>query len=219
MSIIDTTTNTTSSAYQTNVSSSSVSSSDDNTVNTTDSNTEQKTTTDVELSTRAQKIQALSEEFFPGGPKTVVISDAFIERLHEYGLIGDEDAQQLSASLASSSSSSLDEEIPLDTLADDLKTLISYLEQEQADEGDTNTLSKAVEIIESFDSFSSSSAELTSLRQEVGNLKNSDLEPALTQAQQNTLTDLETTLSVAAKLSPENVSSDQINHYLDILKL
>lgn len=69
------------SAYQTNVSNSSATSKGQTSTNGIETNTEQQTNPTVELSTRAQKIQALGEEFFPGGAKTIVISESFIERL------------------------------------------------------------------------------------------------------------------------------------------
>lgn len=101
-----------------------------------------------------------------------------------------------------------------------MKTLVDYLEQvEEVDVENIKTLNRALEIVESFDSFSSNTGELTSLLTEVRSIKNSDTGQSLNQQQQSTLTDLETTLSIAAKLSPESVSSEKISHYLDILKL
>ena len=48
----------------------------------------------VTISPRAEKIKMLNEEFFPSGPKSVQITPAFIQRLNEYELISDADAQK-----------------------------------------------------------------------------------------------------------------------------
>lgn len=49
----------------------------------------------VEISTRAQKIQKLNEEFFAAGPQAFKVSAAFIDRLEEYGLISANEAKDL----------------------------------------------------------------------------------------------------------------------------
>ncbi|MEH6473698.1 MAG: hypothetical protein V7752_20945 [Halopseudomonas sp.] len=55
----------------------------------------------VELSTRAQKIQKLNEEFFSAGPLSVSITPEFIARLTEYGFLSTDQASNLSPSVAS----------------------------------------------------------------------------------------------------------------------
>ncbi len=49
----------------------------------------------VEISTRAQKIQKLNEEFFAAGPRAFKVTAEFIDRLQEYGLLSASAAKQL----------------------------------------------------------------------------------------------------------------------------
>lgn len=48
----------------------------------------------VSISPRAEKIQKLNEEFFPSGAQSVKITPDFIQRLNDYELISDSDAQK-----------------------------------------------------------------------------------------------------------------------------
>ncbi len=210
-------TSTVSSALQNSVSNTTTDKTSDSSTTTATSDSQVATTSDVELSTRAQKIQALSEEFFPGGPDTIVITDAFIERLKEYGLISSDDAQTLTASLGSTTDA--ESTIPLDTLATEVKSLISYLEEQQAEEETIDTLNSALAVIENFDSFSSNTTELNTLLNEVDVIQAAASEQGFSQAQQTTLDDLDTALSIATKLSPDSVTADKVNHYLEVLKL
>lgn len=172
---------------------------------------------DVSLSTRAQKIQALNEEFFPSGPSSVTISSEFIERLKEYGLISSEDAQQLTSSLTDNSDG--EDTITLEKLSAETQDLISVLQQVEGTQNAANTLKEAQDVINSFDQFNSSTTELNNLSDSIKQFRLSSTADTLSASQQQTLKELELTLSVAAKLNPDTVSSAVINQYLAVNEL
>ncbi len=58
----------------------------------------------VQISSRAQNIQKLNEEFFSHGFQSFTISQSFIDRIEEYSLITAEEASNLSANVISSDS-------------------------------------------------------------------------------------------------------------------
>ncbi len=60
---------------------------------TTGINTDKADT--VKISTRAEKIQKLNEEFFAAGPRAFQVTPEFINRLEEYGLITANEADKL----------------------------------------------------------------------------------------------------------------------------
>ena len=49
------------------------------------------------LSSRSQKLNAISNEFFSQGNFTQIDSTALIERVHEYGLMNDDEYEQLTS--------------------------------------------------------------------------------------------------------------------------
>jgi ATP-dependent Lon protease len=69
--------------------------------------TEETTTTqpeadkksEVQISTRAQKLQKLEQEFFPGGYLSLEITPEFVQRLQDYGFISAAQAENLPESL------------------------------------------------------------------------------------------------------------------------
>ncbi|GAB6042946.1 hypothetical protein [Endothiovibrio diazotrophicus] len=165
----------------------------------------------VELSTRAQKIRLLNEEFFPGGPSTVQISPAFVERLQEYGLISGADAKRLGADLEDTQ--------PEGTLGD-ISTFIDgfvdKLTEENPDDGFIDTLKSAQSLIDHFDDPRSadSGTAIPTLSAQINQYLASDRGQSLDEQETHALKQLNLALTIADKMTPATRSSQKINQYL-----
>jgi len=169
----------------------------------------------VELSTRAQKIQKLNEEFFPAGPQSVKITPAFIERLKEYGFISSDEASKLSPSVASS------DEGPANTLGELSHFIDLFSSEVKASDPENSlitTLQKAKSIINNFDGSkpSSMASDIKTVTAELNQYSKSTEAQTLSNDDKSSLDQLELALKIADKLNPENLSSSKINDYLSV---
>lgn len=170
----------------------------------------------LELSTRAQKIQKLNEEFFPAGAQSVKITPAFIERLNEYGFISNDEAIKLSPSIASS------DEVPARTLGE-LSSFIDRFSDDMKESNPDNslitTLQKAKSIIHNFDGSkpSSMASDIKTVTAELNQYSKSTAAQTLSDDEKTSLNQLELALKIADKMNPENLSSSKINDYLSVL--
>ncbi|MEH6651376.1 MAG: hypothetical protein V7707_15220 [Motiliproteus sp.] len=169
----------------------------------------------VELSTRAQKIQKLNEEFFSAGPNSVSITPEFIARLTEYGFLSTDEASKLSPSVASS------DESPSNTLGE-LSTFIDRFSNDMKATDPENslvhTLQKAKSIIQNIDGSNPSSlaSDIKTVGAELNQYLNSNAGQTLSDEDKTSLNQLEVALKIADKLNPENLSSSKINGYLSV---
>ncbi|WP_428242244.1 hypothetical protein [Gynuella sp.] len=170
----------------------------------------------VELSTRAQKIQKLNEEFFPTGPKNFTLSRAFIERLNEYGLISDSEASSLGDTLSTSSDN--DDTAALDTLTEDVTSLIERLKEQDTDNALIEPLQQALDVIDSFDSYQAtgSSESISTILTNLNYYQSAAESGDLNDSDAKTLNQLKLALKVADKLSPSTLSSEKVSSYLAI---
>ena len=170
----------------------------------------------IELSTRAQKIQKLNEEFFSGGPQSLKITPAFIERLKEYGFLSAEEASKLSPTSVSDN-----EELTgtLGELTDFIDRFNSQLKDVDSNDSLIITLQKAKSIINNFDGSTPSTmaTDIKTVTAELSQYRNSEAAGSLSEEDQKSLKQLELTLKIADKLNPENLSSQKVNHYLSVL--
>tara|TARA_R110002167_G_scaffold47812_3_gene141318 strand:- start:5770 stop:6411 length:642 start_codon:yes stop_codon:yes gene_type:complete len=168
---------------------------------------------DIKLSSRAQKIQMLNEEFFPGGPSSVTITSEFIQRLHEYGFISESEANDLGSNSAATENESSG---TLGALSAEIKSISKRLD---SDSDLTDILSRADAIINNLDGSNPSSltnniklvdAELNAY------LGRADAEQ-LTASEKNSMDNLSLVLTIADKLNPNNLTSQKLNSYLSFM--
>ncbi len=169
----------------------------------------------VVVSTRAQNIQKLNEEFFASGVKEFTVTATFIQRLQEYNLISTSEASALTNNTATSTSNSENE--ALDTLTNKTTSLIDQLGDE--DDDLSQSLTNALEILSRIDSLfdKPSVTEINEINNEITYFKSSEVTDELSPAQTKTLNELSLTLSVIEKLSPNTLNSNVVNQYLENL--
>ena len=168
----------------------------------------------VSLSTRAQKIQKLNEEFFSGGPRSVKITPEFIERLYEYGFINAEQAEKLGAkSLASGPTGTLGE------LSSFIDEFTSQLIKEDPENSFIEVLNEAKSIIANFDRVQSSenAANITTVSAQISQFLSSQQAESLSAQHKRAIEQLDMALTIADRLSPSQLSSEKINNYLSIV--
>lgn len=170
----------------------------------------------VELSSRAQKVQKLNEEFFPAGPQSVKITPAFIERLTEYGFLSKDEASKLSPVAATSDESSTR------TLGELTQFIDRFSDEMKAADPENSlitTLQKSKSIINNFDGAKPSSManDIKTVTAELIQYSNSTAAQSLNRGDQASFDQLELALKIADKLNPESLSSRKVNDYLSVL--
>ena len=170
----------------------------------------------IELSTRAQKIQKLSEEFFPTGPQSLKITPAFIGRLNEFGFLSDNEAKELSSSAIP------EEDGPtpnLEELSVFVDRLSDQIKKEDPKGELVSLLEKSKYILDNLDSASSSfmAIDIKEVVSELTQYQSSEAVQRLSIDDRASLNQLEAALKIADKLNPENLSSRKVSHYLSVL--
>lgn len=177
----------------------------------------------LKLSSRSQKLQAISAEFFSNGNFTQIDTKKLIEKVHEYGLISDKEYQSLGAN-------------PLfkkvDKEADDKKvvSLVDHLRdvKKAVDKTDTKEnkelsigLTKAITILSDVEKAKSSPTfkqDIQSAMAQLDKLTESDSFKKLDQKYKDAIEGSAAALDVIDKISPKRLSNPFINRYLDFSK-
>ncbi|BFM15587.1 hypothetical protein R50073_17700 [Maricurvus nonylphenolicus] len=146
MSISQTGNSTDSYSYLTNTQTTSQTS--DVTSQTEKSQQETSSASEVKISSRAQKLAALQEEFFPGGYKSLSISSSFIARLQEYGFISEQQVGNLPEHLQPGSEASSSASNTTETVAKVMAKAESLLERL---EGEDKHLALQADIADALD--------------------------------------------------------------------
>jgi len=182
---------------------------------TQSSDNEAKTTDDIQLSTRAQKIQRLNQEFFPNGPGSLKITPDFIQRLQEYGFINTSEAASLGASLKESRSTPN----TIDTLSNNITNIIDRVKTENSDAPVISLLERSNAILSNLDGSNPSelARDIRSVNAELINVLDGDTRNSFSIEEQNTLEELSIALSVADRLNPANLSTASLNRYLSFI--
>ena len=170
----------------------------------------------IELSTRAQKIQKLSEEFFPAGPQSLKITPAFIGRLNEYGFLSEDEAKELSSSAISDEDGSTPN---LEELSVFVDRFSDQIKKEDPKSKLVSTLEKSKYILDNLDRSSASfmAFDIKTVVSELEQYRNSEAAERLSNDDGASLNQLEAALKIADKLNPENLSSREVSHYLSVL--
>jgi len=170
----------------------------------------------IHLSTRAQKIQKLNEEFFPGGPKSIRITPDFVARLHEYGLISAADAESLSPAARANSSEAESSLAELSLFTQDFG---EELAEREPGSSLIATLNKAHSIIDAWEGNDPASmSEVTQVIAELATFNGSAELETLDHDDQKSMLELELAMNIAKKLNPQGNVSQEINSYMNILK-
>lgn len=170
-------------------------------------------TDNIALSSRASKIQKLNEEFFPGGPKTVTITPEFIQRLSEYGLISEDEAQKLNSS-ASSEDTDLK---PLEQVSNFIDVLSEKIKQQDPQSTLLETLQKAKTVIDGFGiDAAAMNSDIKSILAELHQFNQSEQGLALSDEDKKSMEQLDLALKIADQMNPLNASSQQVGSYVAV---
>ncbi len=177
----------------------------------------------IQLSTRAQKIQKLQEDFFPSGYRSIQITPDFIERLQEYGFISAADATRLgSIAGASTGLPAVDSSSPdaTEKLTGAIESMINRLGDKKPDNSLIGTLNKADAVLTELDGPLSAATKggIKEVIKELADYTRADDQLSLTKADANTLQQLKLVMHFAEGMGQENNPSEKINSYLSILK-
>lgn len=167
------------------------------------------------LSDRAQKIQKLNEEFFSGGPRSVKITPAFIQRLNEYGFLNDTEASRY---LTDQQSLGTAQDDTVGQLSDFIDDFSSKLREESTDNSLVATLEKAKKVLDNLGNTNSNSAlDIKTTSAELTQYLNSEDAKTLSEEDKDHLSQLQMVLGIADKLQPDNLSRSKLNDYVRIL--
>ncbi|WP_261841459.1 hypothetical protein [Aliamphritea ceti] len=155
----------------------------------------------VELSTRAQKIQKLNEEFFSARPQSVSITPEFIARLTEDDFLSTDVASKLSPSVASPGESPNSTPGELSTFIDRFSNGVKETDPENSL---ITTLQTAKSIIHNFDGskLSSLASDIKTVGAEQNQYLNATAGQPLGSEDKTPINQLEMALKIADKTEP-----------------
>jgi hypothetical protein len=186
---------------------------------TIDTSTHNNSLNNIDISTRAQKIQALNEEFFSAGPQSLVISSDFLQRLEQYGLITSEQANTLGADIID------EDEMEAKPTVSDLSLFIAdftgRLEQSELSNNSLiDALQNAKMVLEHVNSPTdeSKNINIVQVSQQLKTYTNSATEQ-LSESEKTSLKYITSALDIANVLTPGTHTTAQINSYLAISTL
>lgn len=192
------------------------------------------------LSTKAQKINAISSEFFSSGALTTVDIDKLVERVYEYGLISKSEYSQFSKSAATSESATALEPTSTKTLADFISDFQQRFNSADDDSSDneskddesadnkpvTNTeiemnkaLTSAYNILSDVEQAQKTADFQNTLNHSIATLKeviNSDSFVQLPVDDRVGLVNTAKTLEIINKINPPRLDNKLVNRYIDI---
>ena len=170
--------------------------------------------TQASISTRAQKLQKLAEEFFPGGPQTLSITPEFVQRLSDYELITQDQLNSLPASITASNS---DDQDSISKLISNSEIILNKLELDPEFKGLFDSLKNAVGQMEQFQAGGSQSFTKSSklLANELEALFKAMDDTGLTEQETTTIDQMILALNLTDSLNNGSGSSNTvINNYL-----
>lgn len=198
-----------------------------NATNQTNSASKSKTTTEstattvnqdkLEISTRAQKIQKLNEEFFSGSIESFTISQEFIQRIEEYGFITTDQASSLGANAETNESS---ENSTIGELTKFIDSFSASVNKIDPNNSLIDTLQQAKTVLSNFNSPTQSSQNVNIVQ--ISSQIQSYIDTAnekLPETDKKALNQLVSALDIANILTPGKNTTSQIESYLAINKL
>lgn len=167
------------------------------------------------LSSRSQKLNAISNEFFSQGNFTQIDSTALIERVHEYGLMNDDEYEQLTSNSLFQSADTGEEPYNLIDHLENIKGKLSDTDEHKAlSDGITGaiTILSDVETAKLSPTFKQDISHAIS---QLSELSNDELYDTLENEEQQTIQSSATSLSIIDRISPQRLSNPFVNRYLD----
>ncbi|WP_271272676.1 hypothetical protein [Aliamphritea hakodatensis] len=167
------------------------------------------------FSSRGEKFAQLNKEFDITG-SDFKITNGFLSRLSELGLITESEASKLAGGLNSVTGST-------DTVGG-LKGAIDAISERVKDEDGVSGLLKLLEnskeILDNLDGSKSKTfpVDPATAAAELESFLKSDEADILTDKEKDSLKDVQTALTIADKLSPEQRTSAEVSKYMSILK-
>jgi hypothetical protein len=171
----------------------------------------------VEISTRAQKIQKLNEEFFSGSIESFTISQDFIQRLEEYGFITAGEAGNLGANAETSESS---DDSTVGEISKFIDSFTASVRKTDPNNSLIDILQQAKTVLTNFNSPTQSSQNINIVQissQLQSYIDSSDEQ--LPEIDKSGLNQLVSALDIANILSPGRNTTSQIDSYLAINNL
>lgn len=169
------------------------------------------------LSSRSQKLNAISNEFFSSGNFTQINTAELVERVHDYGLMTDNEYEQLtSSSLFQSVDDNNDKEAY--SLVDYLENIKDKLIDTEEDQVISKGVSSAIAILSDVETAKSSPTfkqDMSNAIVQLTTISNSELYDTLSSEEQDTIQASSTTLSIIDRISPQRLSNPFVNRYLD----
>lgn len=174
----------------------------------------------LKLSSRAQKLQAISDEFFTHGNFTQIDTKKLINKVHEYGLISDKEFDSLSSSALFKKNDKVSEK-------DEPKSLVDYLQNVKTAVNKSDSienvelsagLAKAMTILSDVEKSKSSNSfkqDINSSISSLDKLMKSESFGKLDENYQDAIEGSAAALEVIDKISPNRLSNPFINRYLD----
>lgn len=193
------------------------------TVDSTNTATETSAKDNLTLSTRAQKLHAISSEFFSDGNFTNVDSRKLAARVHELGLISDQEYQGLTGSQLFKQEQTA-QATKTSSLVDYLQSFKAKLpEQNEEALGDNKQqfiegIDKATNILKDVESAKLSPTFKSDLTQSLSSLKSLESTPfyqTLSDNEKSNISDSVLALEVINRISPQRLTNSQVNRYLD----
>ena len=185
---------------------------------TTPSVTSENQETQPVFSSRAEKLAQINKEFDITSPG-FRISQQFINRLSEIGLISENEATELNKGLPLTSSDTQSTE-SVETLKSAVEIIFERIKNEDGVSGLLSVLDKSQQILDNLDGSKSKVFPIdpATAAAELDHYLKSDNASILTEEEKQSLSDLKTAFTIADKLSPEQRTSAEISKYMEILK-
>jgi hypothetical protein len=171
----------------------------------------------LEISTRAQKIQKLNEEFFSGPIQSFTISQEFIQRLEEYGFITNDQASNLGVNAETTESS---DNSTIGELTKFIDSFSASLNKIDPNNSLIDALQQAKTVLSNFNSPTPSSQNVNIVQ--ISSQIQSYIDTAnekLPETDKKALNQLVSALDIANILTPGKNTTSQIESYLAINKL
>ncbi len=197
------------------------------------------TETNLYLSSRSQKISALSSEFFSGGGLAVSDIDALKERAYQLGLISQGDYQRLTNAETTATSRNENEGTSTTTLANYIGDFIERLDKSATDETKDNEADSADEegyqsetikglkealnvakaLFENIDQAKKQDDFKSTLSSAIAFLKETisdDAFNAMPTDDKIGLSKVYQALEIVDKITPQRLTNDKINRYIEL---
>lgn len=169
------------------------------------------------LSSRSQKLNAISDEFFSSGNFTQINTSKFVERVHDYGLMNGYEYEQLTSNslFQSVEDNTGKEAFSLIDYLDNIKTKLGNTEEEQTISKGINKAITVLSDVETAKLSPTFKQDVNIAISQLSYLSDSELYENLDTKEQQTVQSSATTLSLIDRLSPQRISNPYVNRYLE----